>query len=271
MGAIFMPRYLAVLFLAIIFYPLAQSGVHAQSWVPKIRNERGDTIAYTYPPSSSSYVPNELIIKFRRGALDLGYLCYICPDPQAELKDKGGRNLNSAGPDAQCRSIVMDQRFPVDSGVLASSAFVQAVKSFGGTTLRRMTPANPCRDTLSQTRRGDTLIIDHHNWLVLHLNNDTSVINAAFWLTTLFQDQIEIAEPNYYTRPLRTPNDYYYSNSPNQLSLTMIGMPLAWNYEVGISSVDVGIIDDGVDYLHCDLGGELGPKVKGGDKLCAQR
>ena len=132
------------------------------------------------------------------------------------------------------------------------------MKSLGGTNLRRMTWANPCADTLSITRLGDTIRIDHHNWMVLELNNDTSAVLACIMLNLLYRPFVDVAELDYlYESCALEPADYYYGLKQLSLKGGLIGMPTAWVYEVGYPNIKVAIVDaDGLDYRHCDLGGE---------------
>lgn len=263
-------RNAAIAVIALLL--IADTTAQAQSWMPVLRDERGDTIPYTFPPADSTFQPNELIIKFRKGALNLSKLCFECEDNDLGLMMGDPVPADSGlGIPAWCKNYVMGQRFPIDGGILLSSNLVSTIQSFGGTHLRRITSANPCTDSLSVSRQGDTLKIDDWNWMVLDINNDTSVVNACLNLTIFHQSQIELAEPNYYISLLRNPNDYFYTNpyflNPSyQTSLQMIGMPTVWNYQVGSSGIRVGVVDNGIDYRHCDLGAAkgIGEKVVDG-------
>jgi hypothetical protein len=143
----------------------------------------------------------------------------------------------------------------------------------------RMTAANPCADTLSLSRLGDTVKIDDFNMMIAYFNNDTSVIST---LTDLYlarsaghNTSVEIAEPDYLSKldgGTNTPSDQFFNDSfPNgpQTSLTMIGLPGAdggWEFDVGDSNILVAVVDQGLDYQRCDLGQGIGDsfKVKGG-------
>ncbi len=146
---------------------------YSQEWMPVLIDERGDTIHYEYPPPDSSYVHNELIIKFRTNGLNLNQLCYVIPGPAQKEKKEKIQTIpyNIIG-------YLMSQRFYVDD-LIPDSSFLAAIKSFGGDTLRRITWDNPCEDTISIARNGDTLKSENYLWMVLQFDNDTSVIDAA--------------------------------------------------------------------------------------------
>ncbi|KKK48054.1 hypothetical protein LCGC14_3148980, partial [marine sediment metagenome] len=71
---------------------------------------------------------------------------------------------------------------------------------------------------------------------------------------------VEYAEPNYWVKSLRAPNDSYFSrlwglhNSANDAD---IDAPAAWNQATSSGSVVVAITDTGVDYNHRDLAGNI--------------
>ncbi len=66
--------------------------------------------------------------------------------------------------------------------------------------------------------------------------------------------EVEYAEPNYYKKLLKTPNDPLYTDSSNYLhNLKEISAPAAWDTTTGSSSIVVAVIDTGVDYNHPDL------------------
>ena len=65
---------------------------------------------------------------------------------------------------------------------------------------------------------------------------------------------IEYAYPNYLYYINATPNDSYYND---QWALTKINASSAWDITQGSSSVEIGIIDTGVDLDHPDLQSKL--------------
>jgi hypothetical protein len=69
------------------------------------------------------------------------------------------------------------------------------------------------------------------------------------------------AHPNCVGRVAAVPDDSLTWN------IDAIGMPEAWNYEVGQASIKVGIIDTGLDYRHPEFGGTVCDtcKVAGGE------
>lgn len=66
--------------------------------------------------------------------------------------------------------------------------------------------------------------------------------------------RVEYAEPNYYRRISRIPNDAFY----DQLwGMPKIKAPEAWEVNTDCSSVLVAVIDTGADYAHPDLAGNI--------------
>lgn len=209
---------------------------------------------------NSSYVRNEIIIKFRPQALRLNLLCYQYPGPPFN-KENGDKPLNTLP--EWFRSALMSQRFYVDD-LIADSSLLRTIKSFGGDTLRRITFANPCADTISISRYGDTLKSDIYLWMVLHLSNDTSVVNCCYTLLFYHFNLIELAEPNYYGILTRQPNDDYFLQQ-NDYNLGAIGISEAWDATVSNESILVGVVDGGVDLRHCEFNTEQGVcKIAGG-------
>jgi len=62
------------------------------------------------------------------------------------------------------------------------------------------------------------------------------------------------AEPDYYARPTRVPNDANYSQ---QWALPKINAPTAWNVSTGESATVIAIIDSGIDLDHPDFANRL--------------
>ncbi len=232
--------------------------------LPTITNELGDTIQYEWPITDTSlFVNDEIIIKFKKNALFLDKLCYEYVGYPALTE------LQIVSEDEwyeEQKHEFMTEQFPIDS-LIADSSLRESIKSFGGVYLTRITSANPCTDTLSVTRFGDTVTCDNFLWLLLKLNNDTSAVNASLMLTLLFQENLEIAEPNFnYGHFDIEPLDTYYKNDPDNIQKSL--WPFysdaegAWNYQTGSSEIKVAIIDNGLDYQHCDLAGWKGESGK---------
>jgi len=70
------------------------------------------------------------------------------------------------------------------------------------------------------------------------------------------QPDVLYAEPNYLLHLDLTPNDPRFT-SGELFGLTKIGAPTAWNTTTGSSSVVVGVIDEGIDKNHQDLGANI--------------
>ncbi len=262
---------------------LSTGTLHAQPYANNWTEitDGGDTIYHTWPPSDSVWLHDQIVIKFRRGMLDYAQLCYNC-----DTIVSGGLASDSPRYFPTCKQTLMTQEF--DTSVVIDLATKIILQTHGLSYLRRMTAANPCADTLSITRLGDTIPMDHYDWMVAQFNNDTSVLTTLAALYAPGMKGIEIAEPVYLMQLAhlpRTPNDPWCIDTPHnpwpyfQISLNGIdwgdgrwgiGMQSAWGYDVGSTPghapLVVSVIDNGIDYWRCDFGGEPIPnsKVSGG-------
>lgn len=216
-----------------------------------------DSIKGLFPPDSM-YVKNEVIIKFKKSGLSLEKLCYSYGVSENISTKNEKKTEKSFTLHPTLEYILSTQRFSVDS-LIPNITLRNTMKAFGGDTLRRVTFANPCVDTFSISRLGDTIPCTDYLWMVLQLNNDTSVVNACIFLTYLFQDQIEVVTPNLYFVKTGFSNDEKY---PLQLSFQANEMeiPIIWNKGIyGQPTTRVAVLDNGIDYYHCDLGnGDMG-------------
>ncbi|GLI40143.1 S8 family serine peptidase [Geobacter hydrogenophilus] len=68
--------------------------------------------------------------------------------------------------------------------------------------------------------------------------------------------QVSFVEENYLAEPTAIPNDTSYAS---QWHLPKIAAPAGWDISTGSSSVDIAILDSGVDPSHPDLAGKLLP------------
>jgi len=92
---------------------------------------------------------------------------------------------------------------------------------------------------------------DLSRWVVLHCSDSLSVNDLLSGLTQV--TDFEACQPVRELEPLRVPNDsvlnwYINPNVPAQ-----IGMTAAWDITTGSDSINVAILDTGVDYGHPDL------------------
>ena len=69
---------------------------------------------------------------------------------------------------------------------------------------------------------------------------------------------VEWAEPRYVRQALFVPNDTLYSQ---QYNLPLVNAPQAWDVTKGDTSIIIGIVDTGVDWLHPDLRANMWSKI----------
>ncbi len=231
--------------------------VEAQPYLPIIKNELGDTITYNWPIlDTNAFSRNEIIIKFRKNALRLEKLCFSYEMPTMLDGDNDIANIY--------KSQMMSEQFPIDS-LIIDSVLKTTLHQLGGIYLKRITAANPCTDTLSITRYGDTIKCANFLWMTMKLNNDTSVINSCLTLSIFFQDQLDIAEPDFYGQLNAKPIDPFYDdyiNKQKSLWPSYTNCERAWDFQTGSDKIIVGVIDNGIYFSHCDLGPTIGPPYK---------
>jgi len=218
-----------------------------------------DSVTKTFSPDSL-YSKNEVIIKFKPHALDLSKLCYTYSNDN--LVNLGKKSESRLGLGSDLENYLESQRFSVEELIL-DQALVNRLKMYGGDSLRRMTNANPCVDTISISRNGDTVEMAHYLYMVLKISNDTSMIPIVVWGSFFHQSEVDYICPNGYIDVARNPRDQFYGEQ-TFLKQAYIGADVAWDSEVGSPDTKVGIFEgDVVDYKHCDLGnGFRGPGKK---------
>jgi len=198
----------------------------------------------------SVYIPDQLIVWFRPGVLNLNYLgCDGYYHPTAELPLTGDFILN---PD-----------------------ILSYLKEIGATSIKKIFGnLNPCEDTVSLSRGGDLIRMpDFWNQLLVEFDGEklqTDIPNLAIFLSVFFQNAIKFAEPNYVVRfeeskPLSpkicvTPNDYYFYFQSSIKKWDPdngwfgIAVDSAWARTMGSHNIRVAVIDDGIDTFHPDFG-----------------
>lgn len=237
---------------------------HAQDEPAPIMNESGDTIAVTFPPPVGTYNPHQVIVKFVRGVLDPSVLCFTVPAPQ-DTVEQG--EITVQGMPSAFKSQIMGQAFHIDSGIILDAGLRSGLRSMGGLYLRRMTSANPCTDTFTVARNGDTLPADDYDWMVMLLDTTSNPVTVVTALRdSTYNERVEMAGLDVYLHPDAVPDDLYYRFRQIGLQGDGIGADVAWNYQTGNYNIKVAVIDDGLDWRHNELGGDMGSgrKVSGG-------
>ncbi len=253
-------RLAFVLGLLFLISTATTGTANAQTWTYNEITENGDTIVHTYPPPDSLYLHDRIILKFHNGTLNPDSICFDCSDiVQMRAHQKGTQPLT--GTDSEqyywtCLEIVRAQQLSLN--IIRDTTLRNTLLSYGGAYLTRMTTATPCEDTLSITRRGDTIPMDHYDWMVLHLDNDTSVVSTLYYLLLAHPSSLDVAGFDIIGHSGSiTPCDPEYT-AGNQTCLDNIGMPTAWTYSVGSSSIQIAVIDQGINYNLCEMGAGIG-------------
>ncbi len=226
----FFQRFVRILLL-LIFSFAAQ---HLAAQVQRL-DELGNPIPSGAP---AKFVEGELLVKFKDGILDF-----------AALESTA-------------------QRFST-SDVFVKSTTVEAVlKSNNATGMRRaVLNARPSQKT-SVSRSGENISVpDFYNLMVIEVTRKADVLKLCEEFSKM--PEVEYAEPNYLLEHHDSPpNDQNYAlqrgfEQPNDID---IDANRAWDFSTGNSQIRVGVIDNGVDYHHPDLGGSFGAgsKVAGG-------
>jgi len=185
--------------------------------------------------------------------------------------------------------------FPLTSDFFKDAAIRAALDGLGVTEIHKIVPnLNPCADTLSLARRGDTIKVpDFWNILLFEFNADQAqmdIPNLSVFLTMYYQHAIKVAQPNFLLHlqgehPKRTVTTWI----PNDPEITSSGwktasigrwdptigsygtdVNIAWDRTKGDSETIIGVIDDGIcgkspssDEGHPDFGNQ-GDVVSGG-------
>ena len=183
--------------LAFAFLFCLMQNAKAQTWTYNEITVNGDTVVHTFPPPDSTYLHDQLILKFHNGTLNPDSLCFDCSSlVELKTKNKGAITLDDSEDYCwTCLEAVRSQQLTLDI-VIQDPLLKTILLAYGGSYLTRMTTATPCLDTLSITRRGDTIPMDHYDWMVLHFNNDTSVVSTLFNLFMTNPPSLDMAGPN---------------------------------------------------------------------------
>jgi serine protease len=111
-------------------------------------------------------------------------------------------------------------------------------------SIRSLTAVTRIRLDKSSVLLGDIYLVDYSG----------TVTPAMMAQTLLKNSDVVYAEPHYIYRVALTPDDSLLSQ---QYALSKIQAFQAWNITQGSSSIPVGIVDTGVDWMHPDLYGNI--------------
>lgn len=212
----------------------------------------------------SSYVPNQLLVWFRDGALNLEMLGGYGEMPDYPHSDAGKEPL------------------PLNETFILSGSLLTYLQQRGVSEMYKVVPwMDPFRDTMTITRGGDT-IREHDLWNILLLEflpgAEVNPVFEAYYLLLAHHDKIRWAQPNFLyeygstphgssnggkdrTLLFPQPNDSLY-NKQRSLHNTVVGIfaDSAWSYNTSRTDVRIGIIDDGIFDNNPDFQGKIAEK-----------
>jgi hypothetical protein len=184
--------FVLVLILISISTVIQESQLNAKCFKGIRRGERGDTIPET-TLSDSDYVKNMAIVRFHKKGLIAKNLCYTLPEKLDTIIGSNGDTILRMP--SWFMSYLYAQELKIDT-LIENINLLNAIRSFGGTHFKRISIANPCTDSISIARNGDTLRDFSYLYMTLHFNNDTSVLKAIDYICSNFKDEIFEIEVN---------------------------------------------------------------------------
>ncbi|MBL8004371.1 MAG: S8 family serine peptidase [Candidatus Kapabacteria bacterium] len=238
-------------FLMICSTFIATPQSYGQGWDIRLSDALGNAQVVSWPPHDTTYSPNTVIIKFKRSALRLENLCYTY-NFDDNLTNNAKKSESQMGLLTYDQKIYLfSQRFTPHE-VTSDSLLANAMLARGIDTLRRLTSANPCKDTISITILGDTVECEDYLYFEASFSNDTSVLSTCFTLSYSFPNSLNFVEPNLYAEPTIVPGDYRYSVQTS-FHPQLTDIESVWDDETGSDSIQIGIIDDGIQYDKCEF------------------
>jgi hypothetical protein len=222
-----------------------------QTYDIRLSDALGNPQVVKWPPPDTSYYPNKVILKFKRSALKLENLCYTYgfDDNLSNTEKKVEKPMSYLTYNQKI--YLHSQRFTPHQ-VTSDSLLANAMLIRGIDSLKRLTSANPCEDTISISILGDTVVCEDYLFFEANITNDTSVINTCTLLTMFFQNSLFYVEPNYIPILCGVPSDPRYVNQ-KAFHQNLMDIESAWDFEVGIPEIQIGIVDDGIEYDKCEF------------------
>lgn len=113
------------------------------------------------------------------------------------------------------------------------------------------------RSAVSAHLPGNARVVHENKTLgyaAVKLPDQASTAHTALQRAVANRTPIKYVEPNRTHRAFYTPNDPQYGD---QYADQMVNAPTAWDTTLGDSGVTIGVVDQGVEYTHPDLQGNM--------------
>lgn len=240
--------YISFIMVALILlYPMmVQSQVH-------VRDERGDSLPTPSwpPPDSLLYSHSTITIWFSPESINQQFLCNYWEPPSSI---------------SQSSLSLPTGEMPISSAIIINPALLATLQSFGAVRMWQYTSLSPCRDSLSITRYGDTILTPKFwNCYTVEIGSGQA-ITAVTLLNYLYAGRgIDYAELIFKSENLATPIEFVPAIQMNFQNATYginmvnaTALPGAWDIQTGNRHIKLAIVDDGFYYPHPDLGGGVG-------------
>ncbi|MBM3250043.1 MAG: tandem-95 repeat protein, partial [Candidatus Omnitrophica bacterium] len=224
------------LILALIILPQLQAMTATQSEeLPSVTFSQS-AASETGKTKAASYVPNEVLVRFKEGAIPREILSAIGLEP-----------------------VSIESILPVEAAVSRFRQDYKLEKSSDGwywflgkqyKEVDQIPAQDLFKEAYAKMSEEEKALYRSYKITLPEGKGVEETINSLSALP-----EVESAQPNYIMKPYMTPNDTYYS-SLWAMQPSRLNCPAAWDLSQG-DNVVVAVIDTGVDYTHEDLSANI--------------